>query len=38
MSNKSNAMRLEGDLRDRVFEEVGQEYPNIKPQGRAVVN
>ncbi len=32
MSNKSNAMRFEGDLWDRVFEEVGSEFPNIEQQ------
>lgn len=29
MSNKSNAMRFEGDLWDRVFNEVASEYPHI---------
>ncbi|MBU0519991.1 3-isopropylmalate dehydrogenase [bacterium] len=30
MSDKSNAMRYEGDLWQRVFEEVRQEYPDIE--------
>ncbi len=30
MSNKSNAMRFEGDLWDRVFEEVAADYPGIE--------
>ncbi len=30
MSNKSNAMRFEGDLWDRVFEMVSAEYPDIE--------
>lgn len=30
MSNKSNAMRFEGDLWDRVFAEVAAEYPDIE--------
>ncbi len=30
MSNKSNAMRFEGDLWDRVFWEVAEEYPDIE--------
>ncbi len=30
MSNKSNAMRYEGDLWDRVFKEVSSEYPEIE--------
>jgi len=32
MSDKSNALRFEGDLWQRVFEEVGTEYPNIEKQ------
>lgn len=32
MSDKSNALRFEGDLWQRVFEEVGAEYPNIEKQ------
>ena len=32
MSDKSNALRFEGDLWQRVFEEVGEEYPNIEKQ------
>lgn len=32
MSDKSNAMRFEGDLWQRVFEEVGSEYPDIEKQ------
>jgi len=30
MSDKSNAMRFQGDLWDRVFEEVAAEHPNIE--------
>ncbi|MBZ0265713.1 3-isopropylmalate dehydrogenase [bacterium] len=30
MSDKSNAMRFEGDLWDRTFEQVGEEYPEIE--------
>ena len=30
MSDKSNALRYEGDLWQRVFTEVGDEYPNIE--------
>ncbi len=30
MSDKSNAMRFQGDLWDRVFEEVAAEYPDIE--------
>ena len=32
MSDKSNAMRFEGDLWQRVFYEVGEEYPEIDKQ------
>jgi 3-isopropylmalate dehydrogenase len=32
MSDKSNALRFEGDLWQRVFEKVGQEYPDIEKQ------
>jgi len=32
MSDKSNALRFEGDLWQRVFEEVGGEYPAIEKQ------
>ena len=32
MSDKSNAMRYEGDLWQRTFYEVGEEYPNIEKQ------
>jgi len=32
MSDKSNAMRFEGDLWQRVFYEVAKEYPHIEPQ------
>ncbi|MBS1261692.1 MAG: Tartrate dehydrogenase/decarboxylase [Calditrichaeota bacterium] len=32
MSNKSNAMRFEGDLWDRVFAEVAADYPEIETQ------
>ena len=32
MSDKSNAMRFEGDLWQRVFYEVGEEYPEIEKQ------
>jgi 3-isopropylmalate dehydrogenase len=32
MSDKSNAMRFEGDLWQRVFQEVGEEYPGIEKQ------
>ena len=32
MSDKSNAMRYEGDLWQRTFYEVGQQYPNIEKQ------
>ncbi len=32
MSDKSNAMRYEGDLWQRVFQEVGSEYPDIEKQ------
>ena len=32
MSDKSNAMRFEGDLWQRVFYEVAEEYPHIEPQ------
>ncbi len=32
MSDKSNALRFEGDLWQRVFEEVGEEYPDIEKQ------
>ena len=32
MSDKSNAMRFEGDLWQRVFYEVGEEYPDIEKQ------
>jgi 3-isopropylmalate dehydrogenase len=32
MSDKSNAMRFEGDLWQRVFQEVGEEYPEIEKQ------
>ena len=32
MSDKSNAMRYEGDLWQRVFYEVGEEYPEIEKQ------
>ncbi|TKJ40033.1 3-isopropylmalate dehydrogenase [candidate division LCP-89 bacterium B3_LCP] len=32
MSDKSNAMRFEGDLWQRAFAEVGEEYPDIEKQ------
>ena len=32
MSDKSNAMRYEGDLWQRAFHEVGEEYPDIEKQ------
>ncbi len=32
MSDKSNALRFEGDLWQRVFENVGEEYPDIEKQ------
>ncbi len=32
MSDKSNAMRFEGDLWQRTFYEVAEEYPDIEPQ------
>jgi len=32
MSDKSNALRFEGDLWQRVFEEVAEEYPDIEKQ------
>jgi len=32
MSDKSNALRFEGDLWQRVFEQVGKEYPEIEKQ------
>ena len=32
MSDKSNALRFEGDLWQRVFESVGNEYPDIESQ------
>jgi 3-isopropylmalate dehydrogenase len=32
MSDKSNAMRFEGDLWQRTFHEVGEEYPDIDKQ------
>jgi len=32
MSDKSNAMRFEGDLWQRTFYEVGEEYPDIEKQ------
>jgi 3-isopropylmalate dehydrogenase len=32
MSDKSNAMRFEGDLWQRVFHQVGDEYPDIQKQ------
>ena len=32
MSDKSNAMRYEGDLWQRAFAEVGEEYPDIEKQ------
>ena len=32
MSDKSNAMRFEGDLWQRAFYEVAKEYPHIEPQ------
>ncbi len=32
MSDKSNAMRYEGDLWQRTFAEVGEEYPDIEKQ------
>ncbi len=32
MSDKSNAMRFEGDLWQRVFQQVGEEYPDIEKQ------
>lgn len=32
MSDKSNALRFEGDLWQRVFEEVGEEFPDIEKQ------
>ena len=32
MSDKSNALRFEGDLWQRAFEEVGEEYPEIEKQ------
>jgi 3-isopropylmalate dehydrogenase len=32
MSDKSNAMRFEGDLWQRTFSEVGEEYPDIEKQ------
>jgi len=32
MSDKSNAMRFEGDLWQRVFYEVAKDYPHIEPQ------
>jgi len=32
MSDKSNAMRYEGDLWQRTFYELGQQYPNIEKQ------
>ena len=32
MSDKSNALRFEGDLWQRVFEEVGKDYPDIEKQ------
>ena len=32
MSDKSNALRFEGDLWQRVFEEVGKDYPEIEKQ------
>jgi 3-isopropylmalate dehydrogenase len=32
MSDKSNALRFEGDLWQRVFQQVGKEYPNIEKQ------
>ena len=32
MSDKSNAMRFEGDLWQRTFQEVGEEYPEIEKQ------
>ncbi|MFQ5633399.1 MAG: isocitrate/isopropylmalate family dehydrogenase, partial [bacterium] len=32
MSDKSNALRFEGDLWQRVFEKVGAEYPDIEKQ------
>jgi 3-isopropylmalate dehydrogenase len=32
MSDKSNALRFEGDLWQRVFEKVGEDYPGIEKQ------
>jgi len=32
MSDKSNALRFEGDLWQRVFEKVGRDYPDIEKQ------
>ncbi len=32
MSDKSNALRFEGDLWQRIFEKVGEEYPEIEKQ------
>ena len=32
MSDKSNALRFEGDLWQRIFENVGDKYPNIEKQ------
>lgn len=32
MSDKSNALRFEGDLWQRVFQKVGEEYPEIEKQ------